>query len=789
MKRKNESDQSNAFIKDILLKVFALKYLYIVCIVVFISAAYLYNKYSTKVYEAYTTIGPVKDDRTEILSSNGMFQGLNGYSQRRNIENDINNLSSFSLVSATISQLNLEVGYFRRQRKFFKQTTELYRESPFTVNIDKSHVQPINTRFNVLIINDSSFRLTAMEEEASLYNYIDNQVVSDYNLLVIDTICSFNETISNKNFKFSVSLHKDHLPVKQNLKDLYYFEFYHLDFITKQYLKKIIISPLSPLSSIINIQFSGENIEKTLYFLNKYVDYYIKENLAEKNKIAVSTINFIDSQISNISDSLVLSESKLRNFKSANQVTDLSLQGQRLYTQLSQIETERASLEIQERYYNYVINYFKTNIDMSGVVPPSSMNVTDPIMNQFITDLLSLNAQRAEILSNKNEKNLFLGQLENKIKMQKDAIIENVTNNLNTLNLSLNELKYRSDKLSTEISNLPRTELNMVSMQRKFKMDDAIYTYLLQKRSEAAITLASNYPDYELLEPAREITSQVKKPKVMTNYMISFFLAMLIPTMILFIRVFFNDKIGSVADIEQLLDRPVIGTIYSNTKKTESVVAEYPGSSIAESFRNLRSSIFSKLKVEKSNLILVTSSQPQDGKSFVSFNLASSIAAVGYKTIVIDCDLRRPVLHNKFKEDNLLGVSSFMVNHVSVEEIIRKSSIENLSYIPGGPILPNPSELIAAGVLDDLINFLKSKYDYVIIDAAPIGIVADTIQLMKYANQILMISRFNYTRKNMLADALESLNSNNINNFDVVFNDLNIKKSSYSSYTNYYVKE
>lgn len=138
---------------------------------------------------------------------------------------------------------------------------------------------------------------------------------------------------------------------------------------------------------------------------------------------------------------------------------------------------------------------------MAGLAPPSSANVNDPIMNSLVLELLSLSNQRSTILSNNSEKNLFLGQIENKIKLQKQAIIENVTNNLNTVNLSQNELNYRADRLSGEISRLPRTELNMVSMQRKFNLSNDIYTFLLQKRSEAAITMASNIPDYEIMEP------------------------------------------------------------------------------------------------------------------------------------------------------------------------------------------------------------------------------------------------------------------------------------------------
>ncbi len=160
---------------------------------------------------------------------------------------------------------------------------------------------------------------------------------------------------------------------------------------------------------------------------------------------------------------------------------------------MTKVETERTNLQVQERYYNYILDYFDKNQDIAGLAPPSSANVSDPIMNSLVIELLALNTQRSSILSNNTEKNLFLGQIENKIKLQKQTIIENVTNNLNTLNLTQNELKYRAEKLSSEISRLPRTELNMVSMQRKFNLSDAIYTYLLQKRSEAAITMASNY--------------------------------------------------------------------------------------------------------------------------------------------------------------------------------------------------------------------------------------------------------------------------------------------------------
>jgi tyrosine-protein kinase Etk/Wzc len=784
-----EPDSSIAPLKYFILKVVSLKYLYMALIVLCFAVAVLNNKFSHKVYEASASLSPVEDKTSSILSSNELFSGLQTLESVNKIENDITNLSSFALVYSTVNSMKLEVSYFSEYKKFFKQTNELFGNSPFTVSIDKSHIQPIDAKIYIAILDESSFRLSVSQKKVSFYNYVDNLIVSEDNTVEIDTICKFNEPISNRTLRFSVSLNKDYLNQNSPAKYQYYFKFNHLDYLAKDYLKKLEIEKASPLASIINIKFSESNLDKTITFLNRYLNSYLEENRNKKNNVARSTVNFIDSQISDISDSLLQSESALRNYKSANQVMDLSFQGQRIYEQMQQIEIERANLQVTERYYNYVINYFKANDDLSGVAPPSSMNVNDPIINQLITTLNDLNTQRATVLAGSNpQKNIFLREIENKIRVQRQTILENFTNNLNTLTLSLNELDYRQEKLSREISKLPRTEMNMVSMQREFNLNDVIYTFLLQKRSEAAIALASTYPDYEILEPARAITSKIIAPKKPLNYMLALFFGLLIPTLYLIIRDFFDDKIRSINDAEYMLHRSVMSVIYSNNLKSEAVVAEFPKSAISESFRNLRSSLFLKSDHEKSKVILVTSSQPQDGKSFVSLNLSSSIASVGYKTVLIDCDLRRPTLHTKLKEENSVGLTNFMTKKASAEEIIRNTAITNLDFISAGPVVPNPSELMESGVLDNLISFLKSQYDYIIIDTTPVGIVADAILMMKYASKVLMVIRNNYTRKDIFSNVINNLKTNKLGNYDIVYNDLNLHKSSYRHYSNYYIK-
>jgi len=784
-----EPDSSIAPFKYFLIKVASIKYLYIALIILCIAIAFLYNHFSHKVYEASASLSPVENKTSSILSSNEMFNGLQSLEALKNIENDITTLKSFSLVYSTVNSMNLEISYFSEYKKFIKQTIELFGTSPFTVSIDKSHIQPIDAIIYISILDESSFRLTVSQKKVAFYNYVDNQTVSENNVVDLDTVCKFNETISNRTMRFSVFLNKDYLNQKSPIKYQYFFKFNHLDFLANDYLKKLEVAKASPLASIINIKFTEGNRDKTITFLNRYLNSFLEDNLAKKNNMASKTVGFIDSQITDMADSLVRSESALKNYRSANQVMDLSFQGQRVYEQMTEIDNERANLQVQERYYNYVINYFKANEDVSGLAPPSAMNVSDPIINQMITNLNDLNAQRSALLSGSNpQKNIFTGQIDSKISFQKQIILENFTNNLNTLTLSLNELDYRQNKLSREASSLPRTEMNMVSMQRKFNLNDEIYTFLLQKRSEAQISLASTNPDYEIIEPARTITSKVVAPKKSINYMMALFFGLLLPTLYLLIRDFLDDKIRSINDAEYMLHRSVMSVIYSNNQKSESVVAEFPKSAISESFRNLRSSLFLKSDHEKSKVILITSSQPQDGKSFVSLNLASSIASVGYKTILIDCDLRRPTLHVKLKEDNSTGLTNFMMKKASPENIIRNTAITNLDFISAGPVVPNPSELIESGVLDNLINYLKGQYDYIIIDTTPVGIVADAILMMKYSSKVLMVIRNNYTRKDIFANVLSNLKSNKLNDFDIVYNDLNLHKSSYRHYSNYYIK-
>jgi uncharacterized protein involved in exopolysaccharide biosynthesis len=519
-------------IKDFILLAVNYKYYFLVSIIVFLSLAYVYNNFVPTIYQVNSIIGPVENRRSTLLELNDHYNGTGNQGQSINIENDMNSLKSFSLVSETIKELGLEISYYKQPLNFLSSPSlnhissphQVYSNNEYTINIDKSHPQAINTRFHIDIIDQNKFWLSVSDDKVSIYNYLDNRVISNNNIIEFDTTFNFNQTIVSPYFKFSVSLNKEfYKESHRNGDDVTFFQFNHLDIITRRYLGQLVIEPVSLRSTLINVNLQGKNINLTVDFLNHYLQAFLNNNLSKKNNIAYNTVNFIDSQLNEISDSLVKSESKLRDYRAVNQVTDLTYQGQQAITQLTEVENDISTLKVQEKYYMYILDYFKENQDIAGLAPPSAANVIDPIMNSMVLELLELNAEKSTILSNKAEKSLFLGQIENKIKLQKKSIIENIKNNLNAMELNMNELNYRLNKLSREISRLPKTELNMVSMQRQFNITDAMYTFLLQKRSEAAISMASNIPDYEILEPARHVTSSIISPKSTLNYLLSIF--------------------------------------------------------------------------------------------------------------------------------------------------------------------------------------------------------------------------------------------------------------------------
>jgi tyrosine-protein kinase Etk/Wzc len=796
MKNTNGSFENNVNYKKIFQKLLSYKKIYFICIVIFLIGAFVLNKFAIPKYKNYSIIRINENSSSLLNSSNDFMQGLRLFESNNNIEDEIEIISSFTLVKKVINKLDLKASYFTFKNSainnFFFNTPvcnkkELYKNSPVKVVIDPSVPQAIYLNFKINILNENEFLLETTGTDIYLYNYIDDELVSFIPDIYYKNRYEFGSEIKTQYFNFRV-IKTDYFSSDYTKENNLYFYFNNINWLTSEYQQNLSSEPTSQLSTLLKVTLKGTNKERITDFLNVLMSSYMERNLENKNRIALSTVDFIDSQISEIADSLSFAETRLRNFRSSHNVMDLSFQGQQIFEKLNELETEKAALKQQRRYYSYLKNYLDNSTDISDLLAPSSMNVVDPILTNLITQLITLNSERARLVKNvTNTQNLYLADVNLKIDNIIKTIKENVNNTVNTLNISLNEINYRISSLSTQISQMPKTELQLKGIERKFKLNDAIYTFLLQKRSEAQIARASSMPDYEIIDPARISVIGLVSPRKKLNYILALFIGLLLPTSVIMLRDFLNNKIIDVEEIESMTRFPILGKVFHSYRRTSMVVNDYPNSSVTESFRAIRTNFEFFSDGGRKQVLLVTSATSGEGKTFCSINLASVFALNGYKTVLLEFDLRRPKIHTEFDSSNMIGINSYLIEKAIIEDIIMPTHIENLDLISAGPAAPNPAELISSEKTGEFIDKLKEMYDYIIIDSAPAGIVAETFILMKHSDINIFVAKINKTIKEAFANALKACENNKLSNVSVLINDINLKRESYKyGYDNKY---
>lgn len=776
--------------KSIILLFWRYKWLFAASILIGLTYAYFHNKFSENIYKNSIQMSiDVSDGRGG--SRNEKFQAVNIIDETSSLENEMEKMKTFPLIRQTLTKLNYEVSYHLLETPFklkilqklpYRISRELYKEAPFDVHFARSHDQLINTPFFVEILSDSTYRLTSRKKEAASYNYIDNRVKNQIPLFLVNQVHRFGEILESPHFKFYLEL-KDHHRFSKRATDKYYFLFHHMDYLTLRYLNSLSIEPTSPTSSVINISITGSHYRKVTEFLNQLAQVYINKDLEEKNRKAKNTIEFIESQISDVSSSLSYTGNTLEQFRSQNRIVDLDFQGQKMYETLNRLDNEKSALLTQRKYYLQIREYIANN-KVTELMAPTSMNFTDPVLNNLISQLTGLFSGRNNTPN--NEKNLYLKDLNRQIENLKKSILENISSSLKNIDISLEDIEYRIRKKSDELSALPATELKLQALQRKFELNDEIYTYLLTKHAEAQVAQASNFPSYEIIDPARNLDHSIIAPRRSVNYMIALMLGLFFPASFILMLEFFNTRVRSIADIERITNIPIIGNIIHSRKNFHPTdLNKISYSMTSESIRMLRTNIQITNGQEK-KVILVTSSRSHEGKTFTSIHLAKGFSMLKKRVVLVGFDLRKPKLGEMMKHPNNYGTSTFLATDQHLDEIIQPTENEYLDLISEGPLPPNPTELIASSKTGVMIHQLRPFYDYIIIDTSPVGIVPDSKLIMKHADLNLLVVRQFKTRKNELIHTLKSLSNQQGQNFHIVINDFSPKNGEYNYMYKYY---
>ena len=742
-----------------------------------LAIAYVFNRYSQREYNVKSTL-MIKEQQASgaIANMEQIFAG-NIYNPYPNLEDEVAILQSYTLNYRVIEEMpETHVAYIPVKRNGI-QGQRTYRSSPFVLR-KLADSQPEGVQMTIRITEGG--RYTVEIDEDQLAEWIrHNGGKKDGNAIDGNREYLPGQSFEQGGFNFVLE-QRDSTKALSGETSRWLVWFESLPGLTNQYRSGLNVEPVKEYASVFTLSFNGYSPEQGTDYLNTLMKLYILQGMEWKSRAADNTIDFIEAQLGLISDSLRLAENTMESFRLNNRFVDLTLEGTLVLEKLEKLEGEKNILGLQEQYYEYLLDYLDARENGENIISPSVMGVTDPVLVKLVEEFSKLQQQRRQIAFTVRDDLPQVQLMDQKIEDAGKALRENVNSSINQLRLTMNTINGRIAVAEKELGRLPGTERRLIGIQRKFDLNNSVYTYLLERRAEAGIAKASQITDNRIIDEAIVHNGLQTKPKTMKNYLVATLLGLMVPMALIVIFDLFNNKIIGRHDIEHLTRAPIIGYISHSEYHVEDPVAEKPGSTLAESFRAVRTSLAFYTGQTKCPVIVVSSPVSGEGKTFVSVNLATIISMMNKKVLIVGLDLRKPRVHTILKAGNGHGMSQYLSGNASFEDVIVPTEIDNLWFAPSGPVPPNPAELIGSPKMAEFIAQARSQFDTVIIDTPPVGIVTDALLLSQLANVTLFVVRQRYTTRGSVQLLDEIYRKGEMSNVAVLVND--ISASGYYGY-------
>lgn len=771
-----------------------LNYWYIIALFLVFSLglAFLYLKYASREYWVDSSVlVRIEGASNTFGGSTEVLKAFNFMLQDKTFQNEIFYLKSYPLIGEVARELNYRVGYYEQGKnipsRFSFARNNIYKSSPFWVVPREDHVQPVGLFFHVRILNNERFKISAHSKDGvELHDLTAEQAVEYFSPYELDGIYKFGTQVETDKSSFSIALNANFDPEEHIGRD-YFFSFNNFNYLADKFKGSLSIEGQGLESTLAELKLKTDNIELGLDFLGKLIEKYIDNNMKEANFLASQTIEHIDNQLVNVTDDLTASEQQLQQIRTSHRVMNIEDKSQGIYSELQKVRLLRDEAQRRLNQLEELNNYFTENMESTGILAPSSLGLADPMLNNLIDELTTLNSERQRIISQDQLRNPRLASLETSIANLKRVILENLRYSINNTRNVISNLNGEVNTLNREFAGLPGTQRELLGIERRFNLNDATYTFLLERRIQAQIIKASKLPDAKIIEPPRY--AGVASPRRSLIILMALFLGFGIPAGFFMGRDLIVNRIKSKEDIKYLTPIPVIATIPQNLLSSVNTVLEHPRSIVSESFHILRSNLVYFLHGKQNRAILITSSIPGEGKSFSAINLAASFAMTNSKTVLVEFDLRKPTHYaDVIQIKNRPGLSSYLIEKASLQEVIIPTQIPKFDVIHSGQVPPNPIELIHSPRTEELIVELKKIYDYVILDTPPYGLLSDPFVLMNFSDLNLYIARAGFTKKSVFLKNIEDIRNKQVKNLYVVLNEDKEERKGYGRYK-YYEKD
>lgn len=732
-----------------------------------ITGAYVYTKFHNPLYIVRTSI--LVPEKSDGLNVQELFKGTFD-APKNNIYNQIEIIKSYYTISKALENLNWRTSWY--EKDLFKWKG-IYNQEPYDVQEAPNFSNTSNIPIYITPLSNNKYAISCNGQ-----GYQNNEIIT----IKLETTGEYGHPFITQNFNFTLlkKINDSKTPSGK-----YSFVFNDLNNSIINYQGRLIINLKDKKSDIIECAIEGEEPIKESEFLNELVKVYAEGKMDFQNQAQRRSLDFINSQLTGISDSMNTAGNKFTEFRSKNNIIDLGAEGTLVMENLTEIESERAKSQMQLDYFQNLLKYLNSNSNLKQLVSPSVVGIEDVALNSLVLKLGELYNRRQVLSFSAKENNPTLVMIDKELNQTRNQLTENLRNLIDNATRNINSQKERQDKISFQLNKLPQKEQQMVNIQRQFNLTSEIYTFLLQKRAETNIALASSIPDVQVIDIARPQTASLIGLSRMKILIIGFILGMGLPLVYIMLINYFDDRIYSQSDLENNTNIPILGNIMHSLNSSDLAVYENPKSNTAESYRVLRTNLQYMLSGSMGKVISLHSTNPGDGKTFSSINLATILAMNSKKTLLIGADLRKPKLHKIFNFPNKNGLSTYLIGIDSIDQIIFSTFIENLSLIPSGPIPPNPAEILSRPEMSKLINMARTQFDYIIIDNAPTALVTDGHLISHFTDLNIFVLRYGISHKNQVDMINQYVEEKTINNVAILVNDIKINSFGHTYYKYY----
>ena len=758
-------------------------YWFVLSLIIFGGIGAIYLRYTTPLYQSTAKL-LIKDDDNGSSRRGSSLQNITNLgtiSNSAGIDNEMEILSSHSIAEDAIRDLKLYVNYTTEGKV---KDVITYRDQPLVVDIDAAHLDRLNRPINLNITKKgSSFVVNGTysvptDEENSEGPFSINKKFTSLPATIptragIITINSNNGRTLHEGQVLKVSILSPKMA-------------------SDKYVGELKIGQSGKGTSILQLQLTDEVPQRSLDYLKQLAIVYNRQANEDKNAVAHQTEKFINSRLEKINAELGKTEGELQNYKQKNGMVELKMNASNSVSNQNTSEQKLAEMETQIELFNTIAREVESSSRNLTQVIPSNVGLDDESSTSLINKYNELVLERNRLLRSASESSPVVEPLTDQIRDLNVNIRRAIAAARKNLQIQRDAVLAQVTKYTDQVEETPQQERMLTQIGRQQEVKSGLYLMLLQKREENSISLAATADKGRLIDDP-QLNGKVS-PNSTYIMLIAFVIGLAIPVFIILIIQFFRYKIEGHDDVARLTKLPIIAdiAIASNSAKGKAdiVVHENQNNQMEEIFRSLRTNLQFMLH-EGEKVVLFTSSTSGEGKTFTAANLSVSFGLLGKKVILVGLDIRRPRLAEQFGiNDHKHGITNLLVkdnpNREDVEAQILPSGVnKNLDLLMAGPVPSNPAELIARNSLDTIIEILKEKYDYIMIDTAPVGLVTDTLQIARVTNVSVYMCRADYTPKASFAMINSLAKEEKLPNMAMVLNGVDMSKRKYSYYYGY----